>query len=63
MSKIIPCVLIVGIIVFCVITVGKIEQMPSDDSCVNIKCPTCYGNYNCNDYNYWEKIRYVWNLY
>jgi hypothetical protein len=63
MDRTVACILLIVLGTLAGITVYKIDQMPHNKSCVDITCPSCAEKVECDNYNYVEKIRYVWNLY
>ncbi|NLL01406.1 MAG: hypothetical protein GX265_00030 [Mollicutes bacterium] len=62
-SKTFLSILIMLFFVLSMITYYKMKDFPTDsDCCKNIKNPSSTVCLKCNDYNFIEKIVYVWKF-
>lgn len=62
-SKTLTCMIIIIVATFLGITIYRVQTLPKGKNCDNIDHTSSVKKVNCDDYTYFEKFRYVWNLY
>lgn len=61
-SKVLVSILIIVFTAFAFITGAKLKDFPNTNCCKDINYPESTVCKNCTDYNFAEKVIYVWKF-